>query len=896
MKRYTSIKQKGVIAALFLIAFTTGCRDRIVGTEVICPEVQSTVPSNGASNVETDAIISVTFDGKMDPATIIRSSFSFKSDASAELTGTMTFNNNTNTMVFTPDAPMAPNTTYTGIVKKTVTDPAGTAMLEDYKWMFTTAEAPPAPRVIATDPDNEALDVVLNKVVFATFNEGMTASTINQNTFTLFDGNTQINGTVSYENEVASFEPNVDLEYGIIYSATITTGAKNLAGVAVEEDYVWTFKTVHEVVVAPIAPRVISTNPNDAEENVALDKIVTVMFSQAMDASTVNGNTFTLYDGTTKINGTVSYNNEAASFEPNSDLDAETTYTATITTGAKNGSGIALEANKVWTFTTEDEEVIVDPTAPRVISTDPNNQQENVALDKIVTVMFSEAMDASTLNNNTFTLYDGTTKINGTVSSNNAAASFEPNSDLDPETTYTATITTGAKNVAGTALESNKVWTFTTEDEEVVTPTAPRVTSTDPNDGAEDVGLGKIVTAMFNEAMNASTVNDNTFTLYDGATQINGTVSYSNERASFEPDADLEPETTYTATITTGAENEDGIALEANKVWTFTTQDEEVVTPTAPMVTSTNPEDEDENVALNIVVTATFDVAMDPSTLNDNTFTLYDGTTQIDGSVTYNNNNRRASFEPDADLDPETTYTATITTGAENADGVSLEEDYEWTFTTEEEEVIMPNLLGAASTYGIMATAAITSTGNTVINGDVSLEPGTSMTGFPPAVVNGNININNTQSALARASLLVAYNYFKALPPGVTIAAGADLGALYPNGIAPGTYTSGSTMNVSTPLVLDAGGDENAMWVFQIGSSLTTGASVTLTGGANPNNVFWVMTSDATIGVGTTFHGTLVSGRDVTANTGAVINGRILAGAITAGTIALDNNTVNVPE
>jgi hypothetical protein len=102
-------------------------------------------------------------------------------------------------------------------------------------------------------------------------------------------------------------------------------------------------------------------------------------------------------------------------------------------------------------------------------------------------------------------------------------------------------------------------------------------------------------------------------------------------------------------------------------------------------------------------------------------------------------------------------------------------------------------------------------------------------------------------------------------------------------------------MLVSTPLVLDAGGDPNAVWVFQIGSSLTTAADITLANGASEKNVFWVPTEDATIGVATTFHGTIVSGRDVTANTGAVINGRILAGAITAGTIALDANTVNVP-
>jgi multidrug efflux pump subunit AcrA (membrane-fusion protein) len=98
-------------------------------------------------------------------------------------------------------------------------------------------------------------------------------------------------------------------------------------------------------------------------------------------------------------------------------------------------------------------------------------------------------------------------------------------------------------------------------------------------------------------------------------------------------------------------------------------------------------------------------------------------------------------------------------------------------------------------------------------------------------------------------------------------------------------------------MVLDAGGNANAVWVFQIGSSLTSNADVTLANGAQAKNVFWVPTSDATIGVGTTFNGTIVAGRDATSSGGATINGRILAGAITAGTIALNGtpSTINVP-
>jgi hypothetical protein len=202
--------------------------------------------------------------------------------------------------------------------------------------------------------------------------------------------------------------------------------------------------------------------------------------------------------------------------------------------------------------------------------------------------------------------------------------------------------------------------------------------------------------------------------------------------------------------------------------------------------------------------------------------------------------------------------------------------------------------LGSVGAFGIMATSAITDTGSSVINGDVSLEPGSSC-GLLPAQVNGVIHVNDTVSHQARADLLVAYNFATNLAPGTTISGGADLGALYPGGIPAGTYTSGSTMLVSTPLVLDGGGNANAVWVFQIGSSLTTAANITLANGAQAKNVFWVPVEDATIGVGTTFTGTIVSGRDVTCVTGSTINGRILAGATTDGTVALQGCTVTVP-
>jgi hypothetical protein len=923
---YTYFYSLILIMAFLLAAFLSGCKDNVVGVDGFCPIVESTNPANLATNVSLNTVITVTFEEKINPGTMNQAAFSLSSgtvqsetlsgdikgdvllenakstrgvmaDAgktiikgnaenelfAGEVSGTMTFDNASNTMSFTPDSPLSSNTVYTGRVINTIEDPLGNRMLEDYVWSFTTEEASATiPTVVSSSPQNGADNVALNAIVSATFSHTMNAGTLNPATFTLFDGATQINGAVSYNNLTASFVPNSNLAAETTYTATITTGAQNNLGVALENNFVWSFTTDEAGVIT--SPTVVSTNPQDGADDVVLNTVVSAAFSQTMNPATLNQSTFTLFDGATQINGSVSYINLTATFVPNNNLSAETTYTATITTGAQNNMGTGLESNFVWSFTTDEAGVITGPT---VVSTIPQDGDIDVALDVTVSAIFSQVMNPATLNQSTFTLFDGSTQINGSVSYANLIASFEPDSDLSPETTYTATITTGAQNNMGTGIDSNFVWSFTTDEAGVIT--GPTVVSTIPQDGDVDVALDVTVSAIFSQVMNPATLNQSTFTLFDGSTQINGSVSYANLIASFEPDSDLSPETTYTATITTGAENNMGTSLEEDYIWTFTTEAEDL---TNPMVISTNPEDGDENVVLNVNVSADFNQAMNPASINDATFTLYDGAIQIDGTVSYAN--ITATFIPDNNLSTETTYTATITTGAENEMGNSLEEDFVWTFTTGTSQTTPPDM-GSTETYGIMATAAITNTGGTVINGDVSLDPGTSLSGFPPGVINGTLNINNSESAQAREDLLQAYNELKTLPPGVTIPAGSDLGSLYPNGIPPGTYTSGSTMLVTTTLVLDAGGDVNAVWVFQIGSSLTTGADVTLTGGADENNVFWVPTEDATIGVGTTFHGTIVSGRDVTANTGAIIYGRILAGAVTDGTIALDNNTVNVP-
>lgn len=452
-----------------------------------------------------------------------------------------------------------------------------------------------------------------------------------------------------------------------------------------------------------------------------------------------------------------------------------------------------------------------------------------------------------------------------------------------------------------------------------VTVTIPATTIPGPTLG---VPANAAIIATFTKAMAPATLVSpaTSFTLVDNATPgvlLGGNVTYiaASKIAKFKPTVALTVGNTYTATIKgTGASpatdvagnplagNQAAVPAASDYIWTFTAAAADLTPPT---ITLENPADAATNVTLNASVNATFSEAIDPASI---TFTVQTFGPPLGavlgGVVNYDSLHHIATFTPSVNLAANTKYQATVATATDLAGnalvvpaaGVPANP---WTFTTGTALAPGATNLGSASTFGLMATAAITAASGSTINGDVSLEPGTSMTGFPPAIVNGSIHINDTVSHQARTDLLTAYNSAKALPPGTTIAPGADMGALYPTGMAPGTYTSGSTMLVATPLVLDAGGNANAVWVFQIGSSLTTNGTgnVTLLNGAQAKNVFWVPTLDATIGVGRTFHGTIVSGRDVSSAGGATINGRILAGATTAGTIALNGTPtiVNVP-
>jgi len=501
-------------------------------------------------------------------------------------------------------------------------------------------------------------------------------------------------------------------------------------------------------------------------------------------------------------------------------------------------------------------------------------------------------MNPATITGTTFTLTGpGTTPVAGAVTYAAASntATFTPTSVLALNTAYTATITTGALDEFGIALASNFVWTFTTSGEACAPPT---VLSATPANLAAGVCPATVVAATFSEAMNPATINTTTFTLTAGTppVAVAGVVTFTGSTATFTPSSALALNTVYTATITTGAQNLNGNGLANNFTWSFTTSATACAPPT---VISVAPTIGATGICQNTVVVATFSVAMNPATINTTTFTLAASGTPVAGTVTYDVSTYAATFTPNSPgLALGTTYTATITTGAQDIGGDALAANKAWTFTTATTAcTTAPTVpLGTACTFGILAaTPAVANSGPTNVTGDIGIFPAASITGFPPGTLTGTEHKGDAVAQTAQGDLTTAYNFAAAAAGGAVLP--ADIGG---ETLAPGVYKTTSaqpSLGITGNLTL-AG---NGVYIFQIVSTLTTAANnsdVILSGGATAEDVFWQVGSSATLGTTTTFAGTIMAQASVSLDTGAILNGRALA---RTGAVTLLSNPVNVP-
>jgi Ice-binding-like/Bacterial Ig-like domain len=692
-----------------------------------------------------------------------------------------------------------------------------------------------------------------------------------------------------------------------------------------------------------LVPAVTATTPANGATGSPITQVITASFNEAMNATTINTSTFTVAGpGGTLVGGTVTFSGTTASFTSTAALAPSTLYTATITTGAENPSGNSLASNFVWMFTTG--------AIPTVISTNPLNGAINVAINQKITATFSQAMNPTTvMAAGTFTVTvsgAGGAAVAGTVTYVAATDTvmFAPTANLLSSTQYTATISTSAQSATGNALAANFVWSFTTGLTADKTP--PTVISTIPAAAATGFPTNQAITATFSKVMDSATITaSGTFKLAVagvGGAAVPGTVGYAGTTATFQPASTLAANTQFTATISTAAEDLSGNALAADFVWSFTTGAGPDTTP--PTITLTSPASAGMNVLLNAAVNATFSKTMDPVTITaPGTFTLAVagvGGASVAGNVTYDSVSQIATFTPAANLTASTEYTATITNAATDLAGnplVAGTTPNPWSFTTGTTAGQTGPNLGTASTFGsIGGGAGITNQGiKTVINGNIGTTgASTVVTGFHDAgpgctytetplnvgMVNGSIYTappppdgtcpegTATTFSIATQALSDAnaafINLSPASRPGGTDPGAGQLGGIAP--LPPGTYKAagGSFLITGSDLTLDGQGDSNAIWVFQMASTLTVGdpgtpRNVILTNGAQAKNVFWQVGSKATINAagGGTMVGTIIASAGVTFSTAGnaaitTLNGRALA--LNASTTMV-NTVINVP-
>lgn len=434
---------------------------------------------------------------------------------------------------------------------------------------------------------------------------------------------------------------------------------------------------------APIdqgAPSLVLFHPIPNAIGVGTNTSLFLQFDEAMDLTSLNGNSIQLLGSAGPIAGNVeTVSQNALLFFPSANLEANQLHTVTITSAARDAAGNFFSGPFSWSFTTGGS---VDALAPAVEITLPANGASDVPYNLAsLTVVFSEAMNPLTIDTSSLRLEQAGTPVAGTVGIlGTSVASFAPAAALTALTTYTGKVETLAKDLAGNTLASTFSWTFTTGVGPDSVP--PSVVITNPEAGMGGIPVNTAaISVAFSEPMDASSINASTFSVELAGVPIAGNVIFSGTTAAvFHPAGPLAALSLYTARIGTGAKDLAGTPLTSPFVWTFTTGSGPDIAP--PSVVFTTPNHLANGIPAQTAVTAVFNEAIDPVSVNGASFKLEKNAITVPSSVSVVGASL-VQLIPNAPFPLLASYNATLTNAIKDMSGNSLPQT-SWSFTAKD--------------------------------------------------------------------------------------------------------------------------------------------------------------------------------------------------------------------
>ncbi len=618
------------------------------------------------------------------------------------------------------------------------------------------------PSVTAMSPGDGATNVSINTAATVTFNEAINPVSLSSSTLQILDGDTLVSATITFDanTNTATVTPMSPLAEGTTYTLRAVggiPGLKDTSGNNLAQTVTTSFTTVPPDLTPPV---VTSINPAGGASEVPISTAIAVTFSEALDAASVNGSTVSLGTaGGASVSATVSYNSatHTVSLVPSVALSKSTTYTVSIAGGnggVQDAAGNSLAQTITSTFTT----VVPDLTPPTVTSMNPASGATNVLADTAVTITFSEALDASTVNSTNISLRTNAGVVVAAAVTYNAAShtvTLTPNTPLSNNAVYRVSVANGVKDAAGNALATSVTTSFTTIAAPVPSAAMSSLWSDSTTPSTADVGepqsleLGIKFTANADGFIrgvrfykSSSNTGSHIGNLWSSSGQLLATGTFTGESASgwqtldFASPVAVAAGTTYIASYyapnghfavnrsyfggqftssqlsvpanggvfkygnTTAFPNS---SFQSSNYWVDVMYSVATMPPapdtTPPTVASVNPANKAGDVATTTSITVAFSEALDAASVNNGTVRLLDGGTQINASLAYNSSSNTVTLTPNTALAHNRTYTLSIS-GVTDTAGNTLASTFNSTFTTDVGDIVPPTVTSISPANG----------------------------------------------------------------------------------------------------------------------------------------------------------------------------------------------------